>query len=150
MRVDMDRKTARKDRDRATLPSDQEVWPRAWRTREDPFTAVWEEVQEKLELSPGLQANTLFAWLQQRYPGRFPNGQLRRGELAAGQKHHELAVRGNASQEAAVFRRGVFRSVAALEAAIIEYLANHNENPRPFVWTANADLILERVKKVWV
>jgi transposase len=45
-------------------------------------------------------------------------------------------------------RRGVFRSVAALEAAIMEYLAHHNENPRPFVWTANADLILERVKKV--
>ena len=45
-------------------------------------------------------------------------------------------------------RRGVFRSVAALEKASREYLAAHNENPRPFVWTANADLILERVKKV--
>jgi len=45
-------------------------------------------------------------------------------------------------------RRGVFRSVAALEKAIMEYLATHNENPRPFVWTANADLILDRVKKV--
>jgi transposase len=45
-------------------------------------------------------------------------------------------------------RRGVFRSVAALEQAIMEYLATHNENPRPFVWTANADLILDRVKKV--
>jgi transposase len=45
-------------------------------------------------------------------------------------------------------RRGAFRSVAALEAAIMEYLADHNENPRPFVWTANADLILERVRKV--
>ena len=77
MRVDMDRKTARKYRDLARLPSELEVWPRAWRTREDPFADVWEEVREKLELSPGLQANTLFAWLQQRYPGRFPNGQLR-------------------------------------------------------------------------
>ena len=64
MRVDMDRKTARKYRDLARLPSELEVWPRAWRTREDPFTDVWEEVREKLELSPGLQANTLFAWLQ--------------------------------------------------------------------------------------
>jgi transposase len=45
-------------------------------------------------------------------------------------------------------RRGVFRSVAALEKAIMDYLAAHNENPRPFVWTADADLILERVKKV--
>jgi transposase len=45
-------------------------------------------------------------------------------------------------------RRGVFRSVAALEKAIMEYLAAHNENPKPFVWTAGADLILNRVKKV--
>jgi len=45
-------------------------------------------------------------------------------------------------------RRGVFRSVAALEAAIREYLEHHNASPKPFVWTADADLILERVKKV--
>ncbi len=45
-------------------------------------------------------------------------------------------------------RRGVFRSVAALEKAIMEYLAAHNENPKPFVWTAGADLILDRVKRV--
>jgi transposase len=45
-------------------------------------------------------------------------------------------------------RRGAFRSVASLEKAIMEYLANHNESPRRFVWTANADLILDRVKKV--
>ena len=77
LRVDMDEKTARKYRDLGKLPSEREVWPRAWRTREDPFADVWEEVREKLELSPGLQANTLFAWLHQRYPGRFPNGQLR-------------------------------------------------------------------------
>ena len=45
-------------------------------------------------------------------------------------------------------RRGAFRSVAALEKAIMEYLAHHNEDPRPFVWTADADLILRRVQKV--
>lgn len=45
-------------------------------------------------------------------------------------------------------RRGVFRSVAALEKAIQEYLVAHNENPKPFVWTAGADLILDRVKRV--
>jgi transposase len=44
-------------------------------------------------------------------------------------------------------RRGAFRSVAALEAAIREYLEHHNAAPRPFVWTADADLILDRVKK---
>jgi len=45
-------------------------------------------------------------------------------------------------------RRGVFRSVAALEAAIREYLERHNAAPEPFVWTADADLILNRIKRV--
>ncbi len=45
-------------------------------------------------------------------------------------------------------RRGVFTSVPALERAIAEYLAEHNRNPKPFVWTADADAILERLKKV--
>jgi transposase len=45
-------------------------------------------------------------------------------------------------------RRGAFRSVAAPEAAIREYLEHHNAAPKPFVWTADADLILNGVKKV--
>jgi transposase len=45
-------------------------------------------------------------------------------------------------------RRGAFRSVAASEAAIRKYLEHHNAVPKPFVWTADADLILNRVKKV--
>jgi transposase len=45
-------------------------------------------------------------------------------------------------------RRGAFRSVQALEQAIQEYLEDHNRNPRPFVWTADADLILGRVKAI--
>ena len=44
--------------------------------------------------------------------------------------------------------RGVFRNVPSLEKAIMEYLAVHNENPKPFVWTAGADLILDRVRGV--
>jgi hypothetical protein len=32
-------------------------------------------------------------------------------------------------------RRGVFRSVVDLQAAINAYLAEHNANPKPFVWT---------------
>ena len=46
MRVDMDRKTARKYRDQTKLPSELETWPRTWRTREDPFADVWEEVRD--------------------------------------------------------------------------------------------------------
>jgi len=45
-------------------------------------------------------------------------------------------------------RRGVFTSVPQLERAIADYLAEHNANPRPFVWTADADAILERLKRV--
>jgi hypothetical protein len=35
-------------------------------------------------------------------------------------------------------RRGVFRSVVDLQAAINAYLAEHNANPKPFVWTKSA------------
>ena len=45
-------------------------------------------------------------------------------------------------------RRGVFRSVEALEAAIESYLAAHNADPKPFAWVADADSILDRVKRV--
>lgn len=45
-------------------------------------------------------------------------------------------------------RRGAFRSVKALEEAIEEYLARHNENPRPFKWTADPDDILRRVGNI--
>ncbi|MCP4680561.1 MAG: IS630 family transposase, partial [Deltaproteobacteria bacterium] len=45
-------------------------------------------------------------------------------------------------------RRGACRSVNALRKAIMNYLAEHNKHPKPFVWVASADLILERVKNV--
>jgi transposase len=45
-------------------------------------------------------------------------------------------------------RRGAFRSVAELEAAIEDYLRAHNQKPRPFVWTKSADLILDKVRKL--
>jgi transposase len=42
-------------------------------------------------------------------------------------------------------RRGIFHSVPDLVAAIEQYLGAHNSDPRPFVWTASADAILEKV-----
>ena len=42
-------------------------------------------------------------------------------------------------------RRGVFTSVAELEAAITEYVAHHNVNPKPFIWTKSARDILQKV-----
>jgi transposase len=44
-------------------------------------------------------------------------------------------------------RRGVFRSVKELEAAIREYIGVHNENPKPFVWTKTADQILASIAR---
>jgi hypothetical protein len=44
-------------------------------------------------------------------------------------------------------RRGVFRSVKELETAIREYIAVHNENPKPFVWTRTADQILASIAR---
>ena len=41
--------------------------------------------------------------------------------------------------------RGVFRSVPELIAAIGEYIAAHNRNPKPFIWTAKANDILQKV-----
>jgi transposase len=42
-------------------------------------------------------------------------------------------------------RRGVFRSLAELEQAITAYIDAHNKSPKPFRWTANADMILGKV-----
>jgi transposase len=44
-------------------------------------------------------------------------------------------------------RRGAFRSVDELERAIEDYLDAHNTQPRPFIWTKDADLILRKVQK---
>jgi transposase len=43
-------------------------------------------------------------------------------------------------------RRGVFRDVIELVEAIDGYVSHHNENPKPFIWTASAQDILEKVK----
>ena len=44
-------------------------------------------------------------------------------------------------------RRGVFRSVTELQSAIMEYLENHNADPKPFIWTKSAGEILEKVAR---
>ena len=44
-------------------------------------------------------------------------------------------------------RRGVFRNVGELIQAIEQHLARHNSDPKPFVWTATASDILEKVKR---
>ena len=45
-------------------------------------------------------------------------------------------------------RRGAFVSVADLEAAIHAFLANYNEEAKPFVWTASVATIMAKPEKV--
>ena len=72
----MDEKTARKYRDLCRLPSRSRE-ERFWRTRTDPFEAVWAEIKGKLEVNPGLEAKTIFEDLQRRNPGKYADSQLR-------------------------------------------------------------------------
>jgi len=44
-------------------------------------------------------------------------------------------------------RRGTFENVRALETAIERYLTHHNDHCKPFVWTATADAIVDKVKR---
>jgi len=44
-------------------------------------------------------------------------------------------------------RRGVFRGVEELIFAIFDYIDQHNQKPKPFIWTAKAADILEKVKR---
>jgi transposase len=44
-------------------------------------------------------------------------------------------------------KRGVFGSIVELQAAINRFLAEANDDPKPFVWTADPDRILEKVSR---
>ena len=45
-------------------------------------------------------------------------------------------------------RRGSHTAVRALEKAMLDYLDQRNRKPKPFVWTADADLILGKVERL--
>src|ERR1019366_7310078 len=72
----MDAKTARKYRLHGRLPSQLPVAVRG-RTRPDPFLDVWDDVQKLFEDNAGLEAKTVFEFLQRQNPGRFQDGQVR-------------------------------------------------------------------------
>lgn len=72
----MDEKTARKYIQANQLPS-QMSKEHTWRTRPDPFEDVWDEVVEWLTDNSGLEAKTIFEYLQRIHPGKFEDGQLR-------------------------------------------------------------------------
>jgi hypothetical protein len=45
------------------------------------------------------------------------------------------------------FERGVFRSVDELVQAVTDYVAGHNDHPKPFIWAATPFDILEKVTR---
>ena len=46
-----------------------------------------------------------------------------------------------------LLQRGVFRSLVDLQAAINRYLGEHNRKPKPFVWTADPNRIIEKINR---
>ncbi|HVM54485.1 MAG TPA: transposase, partial [Acidimicrobiales bacterium] len=44
-------------------------------------------------------------------------------------------------------KRGSFTSVPELIDAIEDYITNHNNDPKPFIWTKTADEIIAKVKR---
>lgn len=72
----MDEKTARKYVRLGKLPSEVRK-NHNWQTRQDPFEADWKQIKELLEANPGLEAKTIFEYLQREKPGEFQDGQLR-------------------------------------------------------------------------
>jgi hypothetical protein len=68
--------TARKWTRLGKLPSEVKI-AHTWRTREDPFEGVWDRIRPMFELNSGLEAKTVFEYLQREQPGVFADSQLR-------------------------------------------------------------------------
>jgi len=45
--------------------------------------------------------------------------------------------------------RGIFPNVGELVNDIRNYIDKHNQKPKPYLWTAKATDILEKVKRAW-
>ncbi len=45
-------------------------------------------------------------------------------------------------------KRGVFTSIVDLQAAINRYIDEHNDDPKPFVWTKPADTIFDKLNRL--
>ena len=103
----MDAKTARKYLRARRLPSEMQQ-KHTWRNRPDAFADIWDELEERLQLDPGLQAKTLFEYLQEREPGRFQERQLRR--CSAGLRTGE---RWRARREKCSLRKIIIRESSA-------------------------------------
>jgi transposase len=45
-------------------------------------------------------------------------------------------------------RRGSYTAVRSLEKTMLDYLDQRNKNPKPFVWTASAEMILGKIERL--
>lgn len=72
----MSERSARKYARAGLNPSQLKV-AHTWRTRADPYGEVWPEIEALLRQDGSLEAKLIWAELNERYPGRFPPGQLR-------------------------------------------------------------------------
>jgi hypothetical protein len=70
------RKTVAKYERLNQLPSELKQL-RSYRTRPDPFSEDWPEVERMLQAAPELEAKTLFEWLCEQRPDQYQEGQLR-------------------------------------------------------------------------
>jgi len=123
------------------------------RHRHQEFLRFLEEVDAKLQREPGVEVHlVLDNYATHKTPAvkrwflRHPEYHLHFTPTSSSWLNQVERFFGEITEKR--IRRGVFRSVPALEAAIREYLEHHNANPKPFKWTADADLILNRIKKV--
>jgi transposase len=107
--------------------------------------------------------------LQEEFPGEVPlhlvmdnYGTHKQPKVQAWLKHHprfvlhfvptssswlNLVERWFGELTSKRIRRGTFRSVPDLVKAIEEFLATWNEKPKPFVWTATVDSIVEKLSR---
>ena len=73
----MDDRIGTEQRRRRYRRTPRTLGPRTYRTRPDPFAEVWDEIRQELEAQPERTAKAAFEALQHRYPGQFPDVQLR-------------------------------------------------------------------------
>jgi hypothetical protein len=77
MKAGMNRRTGSKYIQLGKLPSELPHHEHTWRTREDPFSEHWPEVEQWLCNAPELEGKFLFDQLCEKYPGHYQEGQVR-------------------------------------------------------------------------
>lgn len=77
---------------RTSQTVDLRKMPRTWRTREDPFERVWEEIKLRLELTPEKNASELIRWLIEKYPNQYKKSQTRTLQRRIAKWHNEQEI----------------------------------------------------------